>query len=61
MDFYSIDAETREVSEIVEPRTLNNLKRCAAIAISRWLLAGTDCPDYRSSDGVSEFEAALLW
>lgn len=59
MKFLSIDVETREVSEVLEPRTLAEIKRCVATAIGRWILSGIDCPDYRATDGVSEYEAAL--
>ena len=51
--------ETREVSEVIEPRTIAALTKCVDIAVGRWLLSGIDCPDYRATDGVSEFEAAL--
>lgn len=57
--FYSINYETREVSEIIEPRTLAELRRCVAVSIGRWILSGQDCPDYRATDGVSEYEASL--
>jgi hypothetical protein len=59
MKFFSIDNETREVSEIIESRTLAELKRCVNTAIGRWLISGAECPDYRASDGVSEYEASL--
>ena len=59
MKFFSIDAETREVLELNEPRTLREISRCVAVSIGRWLLSGADCPDYRATDGVSEYEAAM--
>lgn len=59
MKFFSIDVETREVSEVLEPRTLMAIKRCVATAIGRWIISGLPCPDWRATDGVSEFEAAL--
>ena len=58
MNWYSIDPSTREVTEITEPRTIEELSRCVAISIGRWLLSGLPCPDYRATDGVSEIEAA---
>lgn len=43
----------------MEPRTLMAIKRCVATAIGRWIISGAECPDYRATDGVSEYEAAL--
>ena len=58
MNFYSVDEETRSASEITEPRTLAQVSRIVGTAIGRWLLSGEDLPDWQSTDGVSEFEAA---
>ena len=61
MDWFSLDLETREVTKIDEPRTLSMLSKYTAHAIRRWLQSGMDAPDYRSTDGVSEVEAAMYF
>ena len=61
MIFYSINNETREVSEIHEPRTIATLSKMVGIAIGRWILSGLPCPDGTATDGVSAEEAALAW
>jgi hypothetical protein len=53
------DEEIPEERVIEEPRTLKELRRCAGVAIARWLLSGQDCPDFEATDGVSEEEAAM--
>lgn len=59
MTFYSIDTESRSVSEVQEPRTLQAVHRIMATAIGRWILSGLPYPDMTATDGVSEQEAAL--
>ena len=59
MNWYSIDPDTRQVTEITEPRTITELSRCVATSIGRWLLSGIDCPDEQATDGISETEVAM--
>ena len=60
MRFLSIDPETHDVSELTHIGTVKELSRCVCVSIGRWILSGQDCPDYRATDGVSEFESALV-
>lgn len=60
MQWFSIDTETRSVTEVTEPITLAKVNRIVGIAIGRWLLSGLPLPDARATDGVSEQEACLF-
>ena len=59
MRWIAQDDEDSSERPVTEKRTLRELRRCAQIAIARWLLSGLDCPDEAATDGVSE-ELAVL-
>jgi len=59
MQWFSIDTETRSITEVTEPTTVAKVTRIVGIAIGRWLLSGLPLPDCTATDGVSEQEAAL--
>lgn len=61
MKFYSIDQESRSMSEIDELKTLALISRMMGTAIGRWLFSGLDLPDMSATDGISEEESAMLW